>query len=344
MSAAAAKQGLLERLAVGPVICAEGYVFEFERRGYLSAESFVPEIVLEHPELVAQLHREFVHAGSDIVEAFTYYAHRTKLRRIGREGDLEPMNRQALEIAKSVATETGALFSGDICNTNSFDPADSSSRDTVRAMFEEQVGWAVDAGVNMIIAETFYYAEEALLALEVAQQAGVPVVVTLAMFADDATRENWPLEDACKRIEDGGASVIGLNCIRGPATMMPLLRRFRTALKGPIAALPVPFRTNEQEPTFMSLSDHGYDRFPSGRPYPTALEPLTCNRYEIADFAREAAALGIQYLGLCCGAGPQHVRAMAEALGRKPPASRYSADMAKRVFIDQTLKTPKQAR
>src|SRR5438477_8783654 len=86
--------GLLERLAAGPVICAEGYLFEFERRGYLQAGAYVPEVVLEHPDMVAGLHREFVHAGSDVVEAFTYYAHREKLAVIGREGDLEPMNRQ----------------------------------------------------------------------------------------------------------------------------------------------------------------------------------------------------------------------------------------------------------
>ncbi|MDQ3859783.1 MAG: homocysteine S-methyltransferase family protein, partial [Actinomycetota bacterium] len=79
------RPGLVERLADGPVICAEGYLFELERRGYLQAGAFVPEVVLEHPELVAALHREFVHAGSDVVEAFTYYAHREKLRIIGRE-------------------------------------------------------------------------------------------------------------------------------------------------------------------------------------------------------------------------------------------------------------------
>ena len=112
--------GLLERLADGPVICAEGYLFEFERRGYLQAGAFVPEVVLEHPELVAQLHREFVHAGSDVVEAFTYYAHREKLRLIGKEHLLEEMNRQALAIAKEVAAESGALFAGNICNTNIF--------------------------------------------------------------------------------------------------------------------------------------------------------------------------------------------------------------------------------
>jgi hypothetical protein len=94
---------LLDRLAQGPVICAEGYLFEFERRGYLQAGAFVPEVVLEHPELVAQLHREFVHAGSDVVEAFTYYAHREKLRLVGKEDALEEINRQALAIAAEVA-------------------------------------------------------------------------------------------------------------------------------------------------------------------------------------------------------------------------------------------------
>jgi hypothetical protein len=90
---------LLDRLAAGPVLCAEGYLFELERRGFLQAGAYVPEVVLEHPEAVAGLHRELVRAGSDVVEAFTYYAHREKLRLIGHEDLLEPMNRQALAIA-----------------------------------------------------------------------------------------------------------------------------------------------------------------------------------------------------------------------------------------------------
>ncbi|HTB40442.1 MAG TPA: homocysteine S-methyltransferase family protein, partial [Reyranella sp.] len=69
----------MQRLAAGPVICAEGYVFELERRGYLQAGAFVPEVVIEHPEVVERLHRDFVHAGSDVVQALTYYVHREKL-------------------------------------------------------------------------------------------------------------------------------------------------------------------------------------------------------------------------------------------------------------------------
>src|SRR5215207_9600868 len=124
MNAPSRPKPLLDQLAAGPVICAEGYVFELERRGYLQAGAFVPEVVLEHPESVMQLHRDFVRAGSDVVEALTYYAHREKLRVIGREGDLEPINRKALDIARTVAMETATFFAGDICNTNIYDPAD----------------------------------------------------------------------------------------------------------------------------------------------------------------------------------------------------------------------------
>src|SRR6202163_338438 len=149
------KPSLRQRLDRGPVICAEGYLFELERRGYLQAGAFVPEVVLEHPDVVTQLHWDFVHAGSDVVEALTYYAHREKLRIIGREHDLERINRRALDTAKAVAQETGALFAGDIYNTSVYDPANHASHKLLRAIFEYQVGWAVDAGVDYIIDETF---------------------------------------------------------------------------------------------------------------------------------------------------------------------------------------------
>src|SRR5262245_55715432 len=248
------RPGLLERLAQGAVICAEGYLFEFERRGYLQAGAFVPEVVLEHPELVTQLHREFVHAGSDVVEAFTYYAHREKLRLLGKEQLLEEMNRQALSLATGVAREHGALAAGDLSNTNIF-MADDASRAAVRAMFEEQVGWAVDAGVDFVIAETFSWAEEASIALAEIKRAKVPAVVTLAAHQLGRTRDGLSYKDACKRLEDEGADVVGLNCSRGPRTMLPLLGPIREAVTGHVAALPVPYRTTEAEPTFQSLQD-----------------------------------------------------------------------------------------
>src|SRR5215470_200539 len=246
--------GLLDRLRNGAVICAEGYLFECERRGYLQAGAFVPEVVLDHPEVVEQLHRDFVHAGSDVVQAFTYYGHREKLRLIGKEELLEPLNRQALAIANRVAREAGALVAGNLSNTNVYD-VDEASKRTVRTMFDEQAGWAADAGVDFIIAETLDFCGEALLALEAARAAGLPTVVTFAVHRDGNLRDGLTPEEGCKRVQAAGADVVGLNCARGPRTMLPILERIRNTLGGHLAALPVPYRTTPEEPTFQSLTD-----------------------------------------------------------------------------------------
>jgi len=335
------KMGLLERLAQGPVICAEGYLFELERRGYLQAGAFVPEVVLDHPEAVEQLHREFVRAGSDVVQALTYYAHRDKLKMIGREEVLEEINRQALRIAQSVACGQDLLVSGDICNTNVYAPGDLASHKAVRAMFAEQVAWAAEEGVDYIVAETFAFLGEAMIALDVIRQAGLPSVVTLAIHRDGRLRDGHTPEAACRALEEAGADVVGLNCARGPVTMLPLLAGIRRTCKGHLAALPVPYRTSPQEPTFQSLTDPGCTCLPGGKSFPTGLDPFLCTRYEIAEFARKAWDLGVRYLGVCCGAGPHHVRSMAEALGKTPPASRYSPDMSKHYALgtDRRLKS-----
>src|SRR5438876_870422 len=201
---------LADRLVQGTVLGAEGYVFELERRGYVKAGAYVPEAVLDFPDAVAELHREFLRAGADVMVALTYYAHRGKLRQLGRESELEAMNRHA----------------------------------------------------------------------------------------------------------------VGLNCDRGPATMLPLIARIRERVGCAVAAQPDPYRTTEDSPTMESLRAEGVNRV-----FPLALDPFSCTRFEMADFAVAARDLGVNYVGICCGAGPHHVRAMAEALGRTVPASRYSPSM-----------------
>jgi betaine-homocysteine S-methyltransferase len=324
--------GLMERLAQGPVICAEGYLFELERRGYLQAGPFVPEVVLENPEVVRQLHREFVHAGSDVVEAFTYYGHREKLRVIGKEDLLEPLNRTALAIAAEVARESGALLAGNICNTNVWEAERPETHKAARAMFEEQVGWALEAGVDYVIGETFCWQAEALAALEVIQAAGKPAVITFAPGNRGLLHDAEPVQ-ACARLADAGAQVVGLNCLRGPATMLPLIEKVRAAVACQVAALPVSYRTNDRAPTFFAFEDPCCESLPEGRTFPAGLDPFACNRYELGAFAAKAFGLGVRYLGVCCGAGPHHIRAVAEALGRRPPASRYSPDMTRHAYL-----------
>jgi betaine-homocysteine S-methyltransferase len=241
---------------------------------------------------------------------------------VGRESDLEAMNRQAVRLARKVAAEGGALVAGNVCNTWAYDPRDAASAGVVRAMYAEQLGWAADEGIDFVIAETNDYLGEALIALEVIQELGLPAMVTLASTQPARTWDGYDYVEACKILADHGATVVGLNCDRGPVTMLPLIARIRGAVDCAVAAQPVPYRTGETSPTMESLRAEG-----SGRVFPLALDPFSCTRFEMADFAVAARDLGVNYVGICCGAGPHHVRAMAEALGRTVPASKYSPSM-----------------
>jgi betaine-homocysteine S-methyltransferase len=309
-----------ERLADGPMVGAEGYVFELERRGYVKAGPYVPEVILDAPDALRELHREFLRAGADVMVALTYYAHREKLRDVGRADDLELMNRQAVRIANEIAAEGGALVAGNICNTWCYDPGSPAvSGEVVRAQYREQLGWAVEEGVDFVISETNDYLGEALIGLEVCQELGLPAMVTLASVQPDETYDGYEYVRACQILADHGAAMVGLNCSRGPATMLPLLERIRAAVDIPVAAQPVPYRTDAETPAFESLVSADGQRM-----FPIQLESFAHTRFEMADFARQAADLGVDYIGICCGGAPHHVRAMAEALGRQTPASRNS--------------------
>ena len=339
-------RGLAERLSDrGTVLCAGGYLFEVERRGYLAAGAFVPEVALDHPEVLEQVTRDFCRAGSDVSLAFTYNGHREKMRIIGKEDLLEPLNRSALQIARKVAAEwedgERPLVAGNISNTNLYDPADPSSEEAVRAMYREMCEWAAEEGVDFMQAETLYYQREAEIALEEIQRVGLPSVLMVAVFAPGQLRDDVEPAEACARLRDLGATVVGMNCFRGPVTSLPILEQIAAKVPGPLAAMPVAFRTTPNYPTFFNLPDCGCPvHLPVDRTFPTALEAQVCNRYEMADFAVRAKETGIDFLGVCCGGSVIHHRAVAEALGRTPPMTRYSPQMEKHFLYgsDPTLK------
>ncbi|OWF39508.1 betaine--homocysteine S-methyltransferase 1-like isoform X2 [Mizuhopecten yessoensis] len=331
-----AAKGLLERLKSGEnVVVAEGYLFEFERRGYLKAGSFIPEVVLEHPEKVKGLHEEFVHAGSDVVLAFTYYGHREKLRQCGRERDLEKLNVTALKIARQVADDTGTLMAGNICNSCVYEVGNPASIETTRNMFKEQIEWAVAGGADYIVAETFHNVGEALLALECIKEYGkVPAVITMGSSANGLSSDGFTHVEASRRLEEAGADVVGLNCTRGPATMMPFLGEIRQQCKGPIAALPVLYRTTPAQPTMQSLINPETGKYA----FPSDLPAMACSRTAVREFARECLKIGVQYIGLCCGNSPHYIREVAEECGRSPPASRYSPNMSEHYIFGGNVK------
>jgi len=335
---------LLERLNKGPVICAEGFLFEIERRGYMSSGEFVPMVSLEHPEALETLHKDFQHAGSDIVEAFTYNGHREKMKVIGKEELIEPLNRAALKIARKVADlkSTGPkpnLMAGNISNSNIWNDKDKKTHLQVEKMFNEMIDWAVDEGADILIGETFYYAEEAYAALKAMKESKLPCVITIAPMGENIMRDGVSILDTCKELEQRGGDVVGMNCFRGPNTMMPYLKEIRKSLKCHVAALPINFRTTKEHPTFFNLPDNNgcSCHTPHKTPFPTALDPMQCNRYEIGKFAKEAFDLGINYLGVCCGANPMLIREVAEAVGLKVPASKYRENMENHFMYGQDI-------
>ena len=330
------KKDLISRLNEGPVLCAEGYLFAMERRGYLSAGSFVPEVVLENPEVVSQLHREFIRAGSDVIQAFTYYGHREKLRLIGKEELLEPMQKNALKIAKDSREEfkdLDLLICGDIANTNIYDPNDRKTHSECQKMFEEQVAWAKEAGVDFVVAETINWTGEMKIALKAIKDAGLIAVTNFAIPKGDLTREGHTPEDACKIMEDLGANVVGLNCYRGPEMTMKLLPKIRNKVSCHVAALPVPYRTTEEFPGFLNqpakIVDKECNCIPGDNAFPVALDNLYCNRFEMGEFAKDCKSKKINFIGICCGAEAHHVREMSVALGRKPISYKYYPDLSR---------------
>lgn len=313
------KKNILDRLKSDIVLGAEGYVFELERRGYIKAGPYVPEVVLDFPDAVKELHREFLRAGSEVMVALTYYANRNKLADIGRENDLEKLNRKAVQLANEVARESDALVAGNICNTWMYDPDDKEkSSKIVRKMYREQLRWAVEEGIDFVISETNDYLGEALIGLEVIKELGLPAMVTLASVQKEKTRDGYKYADACRILEENGADIVGLNCDHGPASMFPIIKDIRKKVKGYVAMQPVPYRTTQKTPAFENLRRSGKGA------YPIALESFLMDRFALAEFAVQAKKIGINYIGICCGNAPVYTRAVAEALGRSVPFSKYS--------------------
>ena len=165
-------------------------------------------------------------------------------------------------------------------------------------MYEEQIAWGKEAGVDFVIAETINWTEEMKIALKAIKDAGLIAVCNFAIPRGDKTREGHSAEDACKMMEDLGADVVGLNCYRGPEMTMKLLKKIRKKVSCHVAGLPVPYRTTEEEPGFLNQTDHGCDCIPGGNAFPVALDNLYCNRFEMAEFAKDCVKNKIKFLTL----------------------------------------------
>ena len=304
------KKGILERLKEGPVLGDGGYLLELEKRGWVRAGPFTPEVVLTHPEALRELHVEFREAGAEVLQALTFYASRDKLATVGLENRIEELNRTAVRIAREVAGDR-CLVAGNLSLTWMYEPGSPSATDRVRQTFDEQLAVQVDGGVDFIIGETFSWLGEALIAVERAKKTGLPAMVTICFENKDETAEGTNAADAAKALFDAGADIVGMNCLRPPQHILGSMEQMRKAVPGYLACQPVAYRTPAEKPDFTSLPE-----------FPYALDPLQLTRKEMADYALQARDVGINFIGACCGTVAMHIREMARVLNKLPEDSR----------------------
>lgn len=309
-------RNITKLLKNGPVLGDGGYLIELERRGYVESGSrrekvgtgkgsgqFTPEIAIEHPEALRELHREFLRAGSRVLQALTFFGTREKLTRAGYGAQTESINAAAVRLAKEVAGD-GALVAGSVSRTQLVEREGAGSLGRAKDHIGEQIRLLKDAGVDFLILETFFHLAEMQVALEAAATSGLPVVATMSFrpLITRCTDGHTPAE--CARVMAGlGAVAVGANCEQEPRRMLQLLREMRDVVEVPIAAQPSAFRTTDE--------CHCFTRQPA---FPDDLETIQVSRQEFVEFGRSASAEGIGYVGGCCGCNPAYIRALAQGL------------------------------
>ncbi|KAJ8024009.1 Betaine--homocysteine S-methyltransferase 1 [Holothuria leucospilota] len=338
-----AKRGLLERLANGPVIGDGSFVITLEKRGYVEAGAWTPEAVLQYPEAVKQLHREFLRAGSDVMQTFTFYSSDDKLCLSGDNLDktetinCENLNNVACDLAKEVANEGDALVAGGISPVPGY--VEEKGKEFVMSEFNKQMKVFKEKGVDFVLAEFFAHIEETEWAIEAMRQLDIPIACSMRIGPAGDLSGVTPQECAV-RMAKAGADVVGINCNYDPFICLDTMKMMKEALEEAgitschLMAQPVGWHTHE-------LRDdvRGYTALPE---FPFSMEPRLLTRTDASKFAREAFNLGVRYIGGCCGFEPYHIRAIAEELaperGVFPPGKDKSegyASLKKSVFKRQ---------
>ncbi|KAM8743761.1 betaine--homocysteine S-methyltransferase 1 [Acanthopagrus schlegelii] len=309
MAPAGEKKGILERLDAGEVVIGDGgFVFALEKRGYVQAGPWTPEAAAEHPEAVRQLHREFLRAGANVMQTFTFYASDDKLENRGNKQRFtgQQINEAACDLAREVANEGDALVAGGVSQTPSY--LSCKSEDEVKAIFMRQIEVFVKKDVDFLIAEYFEHVEEAEWAVQVLKTTGKPVAASLCIGPDGDLNGVSP-GDCAVRLVNAGAHIVGINCHFDPATCLKTVKLMMEGVKK--AGLKAHFMI---QPLAYHTPDCGRQGFIDLPEFPFSLEPRILTRWDMQKYAREAYNAGIRFIGGCCGFEPYHTRALAEEL------------------------------
>ena len=271
--------------------------------------------ILEHQDVMLQLQKDYVQAGTNILYAPTFTANRVKLAEYHLEKNMTSMIRDLVAISKKAAESTPGhpvYVAGDLTMTGEqLKPMGKMNLETLIDIYKEQILCLVDAGADLLVVETMMSLAETRAALIAAKEVcDLPVIATLTFEADGRTLFGTDAKTAAIVLESLGASAIGANCSTGPAQMESIISEMVSHTRIPVIAKPnagLPF-----------LDENG----------------TTCYNMEAEEFAEEMEVLvnaGATILGGCCGTTPEFIRQIHERFGtdakvaasRRPDGIRY---------------------
>ena len=257
------------------------------------------EWVLAHKDVIQNLQRAYIEAGSNIIYAPTFGGNRVSLTMHGLQDRMEEINRTLVSYSREVADEADhkVYVAADITTSGKMmAPAGEMTYEAAFEMYQEQIGILKDSGVDLIVAETMINIEETLAAVDAASTVcELPIMCTMTVDADGSIFSGGNAIEAAVSLEAAGADAVGVNCSVGPDQLVSVIRNIKENVSIPVIAKPnagMPF-----------IDDNGNAIYSMNAP----------------DFARHVKALidaGAGIVGGCCGTTPEYIREVAKMIGR----------------------------
>jgi len=260
------------------------------------------ELNLRSPEIVLQVHREYVHAGAEILETNTYGANRVKLRAFGIDEELRAINRAAVEIARRAAGDSvyvaGAIGPLGI----RIEPYGPTAVDEAREFFREQASALLEEGVDLFVLETMSNIseiEQGILAIR--DICMLPIVAQMTIGTDHRSAYGDTPRTIAQRLDRAGADVIGLNCSVGPDIMLDAIEEMTAVTAKKISCQPnagLPREVNGRQ-MYMASPDY------------------------MGKYAKRLIHKGVKFIGGCCGTTPEHIKVIADAVRPLSPRRNF---------------------
>ena len=260
------------------------------------------ELIITNPELVTEVHRDYINAGADVIETNTFGANRYRLAAHGLESKVYELNYQGAQLAK-MAAKDNALVAGAIGPLGiQIEPFGKISYDEAKNAFTEQVKGLLDGGVDVIVFETFSMIEEIVQGVRAVRELNtdIPIIAQVTINNDGGLLSGETLERFVETISKYQVDAIGMNCSEGPKLMLESLERLRELTTLPLSVQP----------------NAGLPQNIGGRNlYMTSPEYM-------AEYAKRFIQTGASIIGGCCGTNPSHIKAIRRAVQALQPAKR----------------------